>query len=191
MTVKMKSLITIVFFFAAVRSQGQVHAHADEHTPPGTTLLHFGRVDDGVYKGSKPASDADYRLLRSLHVKYIVDLEVIPFLHESEKKKAKRYGIVLIPAPINASPLSPSEKHVAHILAMLRDRRYHPVYFHCALGRDRTSLIATLYNMYFLGMSRQQGERYLYESGYKDGWVRSGLTRYLEEHPTRPAALHP
>jgi hypothetical protein len=53
-----------------------------------------------------------------------------------------------------------------------------------ALGRDRTSLIATLYKIYFLGTPRQEAERYLYESGDKDAWVRSSLARYLETHPT-------
>ena len=160
-----------------------------EQAAAGTTLVHFGRVDDGVYKGSKPRTEADYRFLQSLQVKCIVDLQFLPFLHLSEQKKANRYGIEFIPARINASPVSPSEEHVETILTVLRDNRYHPVYFHCALGRDRTSLIAALYKMYFLGMSEQNGWRYMIESGYKDGWIRSGLKRYLERHPTPPPAL--
>jgi hypothetical protein len=44
-----------------------------------------------------------------------------------------------------------------------------------------------------MGMSQQHAERYLREAGYKDGWDRSGLTRYLDKHPTAPSALlsHP
>jgi hypothetical protein len=176
-------------------SPGQMPAGTDmpdlsrDQTPAGTTLVHFSRVDVGVYKGSKPRSDADYRFLQSLHVKYIVDLQVIPLAYRLEKRKAKRYGIVLIPGRMNASPVSPSEEHIETILAVLRDKRYHPVYFHCALGRDRTSLIAALYKMYFLGMPPQNALRYLHESGYKDGWVRGGLKRYLERHPTPPHGL--
>jgi len=183
----MRILVALFLSFWAAGLPGE----ARQRTPAGQTLAHFGRVDEGVYKGSKPGSDADYRFLQSLHVKYIVDLEVVPLLYRSEKTKAKRYGIVLIPGRMNASPLPPSEKHVVSILATLRDQRYHPIYFHCALGRDRTSLIATLYKMYFLGMRQPEAERYLHESGYKDGWIRSGLTRYLEKHPTRPPALRP
>ena len=190
-----KILVALLLFFAATHADGQAPANTDtpglsrEQPPAGTTLVHFGRVDAGVYKGSKPKSDADYRFLESLHVKYIVDLQVIPLVYWLEKRKAKRYGIVLIPGRMNASPVSPSEKHIAAILAVLRDKRYHPVYFHCALGRDRTSLIAALYKMYFLGMSPQAAMRYLHRSGYKDGWVRSGLKRYLKKHPTPPSAL--
>ena len=51
-------------------------------------------------------------------------------------------------------------------------------------GRDRTSLVAALYKMYFLGMSQQDALRYMDESGYKDSWVRGGLKKYIEEHPS-------
>jgi hypothetical protein len=122
-----------------------------------------------------------------------VDLQVFPVLTRFEKRKAKRYGITLIPGIMNASPLSPSEKHVDQILAILRDERYHPVYFHCKFGRDRTSIIAALYQMYFLGMTPEEAQQYLHDAGYafKFGWLRSGLTRYLKKHPARPATLDP
>lgn len=186
---------SILLLCGATQLIGEVVAGAGAETSrhravSAVSLEYFGRVDVGVYKGSKPRSDADYRFLQSLHVKYIVDLQVFPWVSSFEKNRAKRYGITVIPERMNASPISPSEKHVEAILALLRDARCHPVYFHCALGRDRTSVIAALYKMYFLGMSRERAERYLYESGYKDGWVRSGLKRYFEEHPTPPPVLH-
>jgi len=157
----------------------------------GSTLKHFDSVDDGVYKGSRPKSDADYRFLQSLHIQYIVDLQAFPFLSHSEERKAKKYGITVLAGTMNASPFSPTEKHVDKILVILRDARYHPVYFHCKLGRDRTAVIAALYKMYFQGMSEPQAMQYLHEIGYgfKLGWLRSGLTRYLRNHPTPPASF--
>ena len=161
----------------------------NEEQEMGAELHHFNRVDEGVYKGSKPQSDADYRYLQSLGVKYIIDLQNLPWTYRFEKKKAQKYGIVLLVGHMNASPISPSEKHVDQILSILRDKRFHPIYFHCKYGRDRTSLVATLYKVYFLGLPPNQAARYLHESGYKDGWVRSGLTRYLAKHQKEPAAL--
>src|SRR5579864_664719 len=181
--VMVKALVASVWslFVWTSQSSGQVPV-------AGTTLIRFGQVDEGVYKGSKPRTDADYRFLQSRHVKYIVDLQFLPFLDLGENEQAKRYGMAYIRGHMNASPVSPSQKHVETILAILGDKRRHPVYFHCALGRDRTNLIAALYKMYFLGMSPQSAMRYMNESGYKDGWVRSGLKRYLREHP-RPSAV--
>jgi protein tyrosine/serine phosphatase len=160
-----------------------------QRTAAGATLNYFGALDPGVYKGSKPSSDADYRFLQSLHVKYIVVLRVLPFTHRAENREAKKFGITLIQEEMNASPFQPSQRHMEEILAVLRDARYHPVYFHCAFGRDRTSVVATLYEMYFKGLPQEQAMRYLHESGYKDGWVRSGLTRYVRKHPIPPVAL--
>jgi rhodanese-related sulfurtransferase len=161
--------------------------------PPGSshkqtkaTLAHFAQVDDGLYKGSKPRTDADYRLLQSRHVKYILDLELIPLLQRSEQERAKRYGMEVMHARINASPVPPSEEHIASILAILRDRRYRPIYFHCALGRDRTALVAALYKMYFMGMSQRDAWRYMQEAGFKESWLRDGLKKYLLSHPTAP-----
>lgn len=182
-------------FLGASYSFGQVSPiiepadSSSELSSTGSTLKHFGIVDEGVFKGSRPKSDADFRFLQSLHVKYIVDLQVLPFLTRIEKRRAKKYGIIVIPGTMNASPISPSEKHVNRILTTLRDKGYHPIYFHCKLGRDRTSIIAALYKMYFLGMSQQEARQYLKDSGYgfKYGWLRSGLTRYLREHPVPPS----
>lgn len=159
---------------------------AYEQTKTGSTLGYFAKVDDGVYKGSRPKSDADFRFLQSLHVKYILDLQLLPFLGRAEQKKAKRYGMEVMHARINASPVSPSEQHIASILAILRDSRYRPIYFHCALGRDRTALVAALYKMYFMGMSQHDAWRYMKEAGFKEAWIRNGLKHYLMNHPTAP-----
>jgi len=191
-----KGFAAVLLFLGATLAPGQDRSPdapdlAHKLTVAGSKLKYFGLVDDGVYKGSRPKSDADYRFLQSLHVKYIVDLQVFPLMTLPERRKAKRYGITLIPGIMNASPISPSEKHIDKILAILHDERYHPVYFHCKFGRDRTSVVAALYKMYFLGMPPQEATRYLRESGYgfKYGWLRSGLTRYVKKHPTPAADL--
>jgi protein tyrosine/serine phosphatase len=187
----MRFLVPLLLFTGVIQMFAQAPAIAaselaSQPAAAGSSLKHFGSIDDGVYKGSRPKSDADYRFLQSLHIKYIVDLQVFPLLTRLEQRKAKKYGITVIPGIMNASPISPSEKHINKILAILQDGRYHPVYFHCKFGRDRTSIIATLYKMYFLGMPQEDANQYLHDSGYafRFGWLRSGLTRYLKNHPT-------
>jgi protein-tyrosine phosphatase len=191
-----KGFAAVMLFLGAPLAPAQNHLAdtpdlAQMATAAGSKLKYLGSLDDGVYKGSRPKSDADYRFLQSLHIKYIVDLQVLPLMTLPERRKAKRYGITLIPGIMNASPISPSEKHIDKILAILHDARYQPVYFHCKFGRDRTSVVAALYKMYFLGMPPREAMQYLRESGYgfKYGWLRSGLTRYLQKHPTPPPEL--
>lgn len=189
-TAALSLLLVFATYSPAQVSTGRNAANTSHEKAEGSaTLAHFGKVDDGVYKGSRPRTDADYRLLQSHHVKYILDLQFLPFQQRTEQKKAKRYGMEVINVRINASPVSPSEKHIASILTILRDKRYQPIYFHCALGRDRTALVAALYKMYFLGMSQPDAWRYMLEAGFKESWLRAGLKRYLLNHPTAPAPV--
>src|ERR1700747_1838866 len=52
------------------------------HPAPGTSIVRFEQLDEGVYKGSKPKTQADYQFLESLYVKYIVELRLFPLIHE-------------------------------------------------------------------------------------------------------------
>lgn len=154
--------------------------------PANVSISHFSRVDDRVYAGSKPRTDQDFQFLQSLHIRYIVSAHFLPFLSGPEKRHAKRYGMTLLSFPMNASPIPPSEKHVDRILRTLRDDRFLPVYVHCVLGRDRTSLIAALYKMYFLGVPKAVAWQEMKRSGFHTWWFVRGLRVYFEKHSTFP-----
>jgi protein-tyrosine phosphatase len=159
---------------------------AHEHPAPGTKLTRFEKIDDGVYKGSEPKNDADYRFLQSKHIKYIVAMKFLPLLDRLEVHRARKYGIVVIPITMNASTFPPSDKHIRQILCLLSDKRLRPVYFHCTIGRDRTALIATLYEIYFLRMPADRARDEMKRFGFKESWTLSGLSDYLEKHANSP-----
>lgn len=160
-----------------------------DHPAPGTKIVHFGELDPGVYKGSKPKNEADYRFLESKHVKYVLDLNFMPVFTLQERRMARKHGIRFIRVPMNASPLPPSEKHVTEALRYLRDERYHPIYFHCELGRDRTGMVAALYELYFHHLSQQEAWDRMKSYGYKDWFGIHGLKSYFEKHPNPPPGL--
>ena len=159
---------------------------AHDHPAPGTTLTRFDKIDDGVYKGSEPKNDADYRFLQSKHIRYIVAMKFLPLLDRLEVHRARKYGILVIPITMNASTFPPSEKHIRQILCLLSDKRLRPVYFHCTVGRDRTALIATLYEIYFLRMPPERARDEMKRFGFKERWTLTGLSNYLEKHANSP-----
>ena len=156
------------------------------HPAPGTQLVRFQELDEGVYKGSKPKNDADYEFLRSKGVKYIVNIKFFPWLSTFEKRKAKKYGMTLLTGTISASPMVPWEKHVNAVLCLMRDKRYHPIYVHCDLGRDRAMLIAGLYEMYYKGKSSEEAYKEMKHYGFNDGWGLAGLKKYFARHSQQP-----
>jgi protein tyrosine/serine phosphatase len=184
----MKGLFVSLFSLCLVTSYavGQDAAPAKaanhKHPAPGASIIRFGEIDEGVYKGSKPKSDADFRFLHSKNIKTIIDLQFVPVLYRLEREKAEKYEIRVIPVTINASPVAPSEAHVRHALCLLADKRLRPIYFHCDIGRDRTSLIATLYEVYFRGLPPKDALEEMKRFGFKDDWTLRGLRHYLQKH---------
>ncbi len=163
---------------------------AEQPLPPDVKLEHFAQLDKFVYVGSKPTTDQDFEFLKSKHIKTILNAKFLPFLTGPEKRKAKRYGMQFRSVPMNASPIPPMERHVNQILEELRDPGLQPIYLHCVLGRDRTSLISGLYKIYFLGLSKNAAWREMRQSGFKTWWILRGLKVYFDGHATsRPAAL--
>jgi hypothetical protein len=158
------------------------------HPVPGTHLVRFQKLDEGVYKGSKPKTDADYEFLRAKGIKYIVNLKFFPWINNWEKHKAKKYGMTLLTGTISASPMEPSEEHVNAVLCLLRDQRYHPIYIHCDLGRDRAMLITGLYEMYYKGKSKEEAWHEMKYYGFKDDWTLAGLKNYFEKHSRQPVS---
>lgn len=158
-------------------------------TPPDD-LSHFTELDRNVFVGSKPHTAADFAFLQSNHVRAIVNARFWPLFSASEKKQARRYGMTLRSLPLSASPFPPFERHVDQILLTLRDNQVQPVYLHCVLGRDRTNLIAGLYRIYVLGVSRQQAYAEMKQAGFPSWFGVLGLKWYFVQHAAKkPAAL--
>lgn len=188
------ALLLLPLGVAACRSAIDPRAKSPDiarvHPAPGTNMVRFEELDEGVYHGSKPKTDADYEFLQSKNIKYIVDLKLFPYLYRGERDHAEQYGMTVIPATINASPMTPSEAHVNYILCLLHDKRYRPIYFHCDLGRDRAMLIVGLYDMYYRGMSKEAAWKHMKHFGFKDDWSLRGLKNYFETHSEQPVTRY-
>src|ERR1700730_7956901 len=189
-------LFLLVLMAVGCRSvaQPQIRTNAPDirriHPAAGTKIVRFQELDPGVYKGSKPKTDADYEFLQSKGVKYILQLRLFPWLNGREKRKVKKYGMTLLTGTISASPMTPSEKHVNADLCLLPDRRYHPIYIHCDLGRDRAMLIVGLYEMYYKGKSKQEAYKQMKYYGFKEDWTLAGLKSYFEKHSQQPVSQY-
>jgi Tyrosine phosphatase family len=176
----MRNLLLWCLPLAMLAGQENIVSSGKQHPASGTSLVHFTRIAEGVYSGSKPHNEADFEYLRSIGVRYILELHFLPFLTGPEKEKARRHKIEFVSVRMNASPVSPSEKHVNQALEIMK--KYQPVYVHCVLGRDRTGLVAGLYREHVLGVPKDKALHDMKEAGFRKSWFVSGLSRYFKKH---------
>jgi len=152
----------------------------------GSSLKHFAEIDHNVFIGSKPHSDQDFQFLQSHHIHFILNARFLPFLAGGEKKKAKKYGMEFLSVPMNASPVAPSRAHVDQALLIMHNHDFQPIYLHCVLGRDRTSLLSGLYKIYFLGVSKKDALAEMRQSGFRTTWFLHGLKSYFDKQAGNP-----
>lgn len=157
---------------------------AQTAAPP--SLKHFAHIDTNVYVGSKPHSSKDFEFLQSRHIHYILNARFLPGLSGWEKRKARKYGMEFLSVPMNASPIPPSREHVDQILRTLHNPQFQPIYLHCVLGRDRTSLISGLYKIYFLGVPKDEAYAEMRKSGFRAVWFLHGLKSYFDKQAGKP-----
>ena len=176
---------------AAIVLSGSLFAGAPnsgrQNLAEGTSLAHFTQVDTQVFAGSKPTKDADFEFLRLKGVKYILQADFLPALSGEEREKAEKFGMTYSSVEMNASAVAPQERHVNEILRIMRTRQ--PIYLHCVLGRDRTSLLAGLYRIYFEGMSKKEAYQLMKEEGFRDVFFLHGLKAYFNKHSKVPEEL--
>jgi protein tyrosine phosphatase (PTP) superfamily phosphohydrolase (DUF442 family) len=119
--------------------------------PNGTTLVRVARLGDGIYRGSRPSTDADFAYLRSLGIRTILSLQTHREFEpvDSEARNARRLGFTFYQSGVLGLPIQPSEKSIDRAEQVLGDATLRPIYLHCKLGRDRTGLVSALYRVYY------------------------------------------
>ena len=118
------------------------------------TPLVVDRLDEGIYFGAAPKSDADFAKLRRLGVRRIVDVRTFKvFASAIERRRAARYGIAYQRIPTGFLPTKTGT--VPQIMTLLNNAGCGAVYFHCNLGSDRTGMIAAIYRTEQFGWDPQ------------------------------------
>ena len=114
---------------------------------PGATLKNFAQVDENIYRGSLPSSAQDYQFLKAKGIKTIFSLERFPTHTITEAKRDPANGFIYKHISVGASPLLSWENKMNAVVETLSDPSLYPIYLHCYMGSDRTSLAIGLYRV--------------------------------------------
>ena len=126
----------------------------------GYTVEGDKRVRQGmVYRGAAPdgITDAGKQVAAEIYnIKTELDLRELP-LRESPFGKEVRYltvsGLYYVQHTMGIDNVA-KQKNLAEEIRVFAEPENYPIYFHCALGRDRTGTLALLLNA-LLGVSEQ------------------------------------
>jgi protein tyrosine/serine phosphatase len=146
----------------------------------------FAEVSPGIFRGSQPTTQADFDFLKARGVRTILSLQTLPWHSATERRNAHHNEIEYRNVHMMAFPLAPSERRVKEALLTLTDPSLHPIFLHCKLGRDRTSMIVGLYRVYYESWTPEAAWDEMLRDGFKVDWTLRGLKTYFWTHTQKP-----
>ena len=118
----------------------------------------FSIINEALSRGGSPAGEAKMIFLQEIGVRTVVnlqggDLGLLMFPSENrsgikkEKRLASQLGMNFIHQPVPAAGIMSSQykSKIRKLIAKMRRPENQPIYVHCLIGNDRTSLIVALF----------------------------------------------
>jgi len=134
---KLTAIATLVLAFAAA-SFGKTHA---DPAFSNIKIKNFGKMDDRFYRGAQPKAE-DFKDLKALGVKTVIDLQDSPTSYE--KGAVEALGMRYVNIPMSDSSY-PKQESIDTFLRLVNDPATGTMYVHCAGGRHRTGVMGAVY----------------------------------------------
>jgi protein tyrosine phosphatase (PTP) superfamily phosphohydrolase (DUF442 family) len=164
-----------IFALALSLSAAPAHVATSGTVPvavPG--IPNFHQVNDHVFRGGQPASDA-WSALAKLGVKTIIDLRrEDEHSTQAEAQAVTAAGMQYINIPMKGV-VAPSGEDVSRILTILNSP--DPVFVHCHRGADRTGAVIACYRIAHDKWDRKQALHEAKSLGM--AWTQVGLKHYI------------
>ncbi len=119
-------------------------AFAKKHSDAAFSNIHirnFGKMDNRFYRGAQP-DESDYKDLKALGVKTVIDLQDHPTNYE--RRDVESLGMRYVNIPMSDSSY-PKEEQIAAFLKVVNDPATGTFFAHCAGGRHRTGVVGAVY----------------------------------------------
>ena len=132
---------------------------------PELGIENAARIADGVYRGAQPDA-AGLKALKEKGFRTVVNFRT----GHSEKAAAEALGLAVVEIPIEAAMESepPTDEQIRRFFEVVLDPGRRPVFFHCAVGKDRTGTMAALYRIEVDGWANEDAVAEMRHFGYHD-----------------------
>jgi protein tyrosine phosphatase (PTP) superfamily phosphohydrolase (DUF442 family) len=144
--------------------------------PSAHAQLRPSEIEPGLWRGEAPYFRKDYAELQRFGVRTVLDLRgnqpVASFI---ERRRVEAMGLTYRKVPFGFQPLRDGSD--AAVLAALQNRDDYPLFVHCNIDRDRTSVAVAAYRVRVQGWSPSAAVSEAHTFGLKRYFL--GLNRYL------------
>jgi len=166
-------------------------AVAKRHSDPAFSNIHirnFGKMDDRFYRGAQP-DESDYKDLKALGVKTVIDLQDHPSSYE--KRDVEALGMRYVNLPMSDSSY-PKQESVDAFLKLVNDPSTGVMFVHCAGGRHRTGVMGAVYrfnvNHWNLDQAYTEMKDYDFYTRFGHGDLKTFVEDYSQKMPKTSAA---
>jgi len=162
-------------------------AFAKTHSDPAFSNIHirnFGKMDDRFYRGAQP-DESDYKDLKALGVKTVIDLQDHPTNYE--KRDVEALGMRYVNIPMSDSNY-PKEESINAFLKLVNDPATGVFYAHCAGGRHRTGVVGAVYRFNVNHWTYDQAYSEMKDYDFYTRFGHGDLKTYVEDYAKRTPA---
>ena len=186
-----RNIFTKISVAAAIVLAIGTAAVAKRHSDPAFSNIHirnFGKMDDRFYRGAQP-DESDYKDLKALGVKTVIDLQDHPSSYE--KRDVEALGMRYVNLPMSDSSY-PKQDSVDAFLKLVNDQSTGIMYVHCAGGRHRTGVMGAVYrfnvNHWSLDQAYTEMKDYDFYTRFGHGDLQKYVQDYAQKMPNAAAA---
>lgn len=107
------------------------------------------KLDEGVYRGSQPKTKEDFDLLKSMGIKYSLNLQTGVAILDDGNPLAEQLTMDQCGIRTYCHPLSeitpPTSAQLQLAIEVINNHK--PIYIHCHAGVDRTGMVCATYRI--------------------------------------------
>ena len=162
-------------------------AIAKRHSDPAFSNIHirnFGKMDDRFYRGAQP-DESDYKDLKALGVKTVIDLQDHPTSYE--KRDVEALGMRYVNIPMSDSNY-PKEESINAFLTLVNNPATGVFFAHCAGGRHRTGVMGAVYRFNVNHWTYDQAYAEMQDYDFYTRFGHGDLKTYVQDYAKRVPA---
>jgi protein tyrosine/serine phosphatase len=157
---------------------------AKTHSDPAFSNIHirnFGKMDARFYRGAQP-DESDYKDLKTLGVKTVIDLQDHPTNYE--KRDVEALGMRYVNIPMSDSSY-PKEDSINAFMKLVNDPSTGVFFAHCAGGRHRTGVVGAVYRFNVNHWNYDQAYAEMKDYDFYTRFGHGDLKTYVEDYAKR------